>query len=109
MTIRNTTSRALWSGGHVVCPGDAFPRDPSMCPEWDAGRIAWERGELRADAVCADPPASPPVACEDGRLDGLRKPELWRLYKAAGLSGLSYRGATEDQLRAELEGVTHGD
>lgn len=105
--IRNTTSRALWSGGHVVCPGDTFPRHPSTCPEWDAGRMAWERGELGGGVVCADPPApSVEVACDGGHdgLDDLRKPELWKLYRARGLDGLRYRSATEDALRNALRG-----
>lgn len=107
MTICNTTSRALWSGGHVVCPGDTFTRHPSTCPEWDAGRVAWERGELGGDAVCADPPAPPVEVVRDGGqddLDQLRKPELWQLYRARGLDGLRYRGATEEALRDALRG-----
>jgi len=104
--IRNTTSRALWSGGHVVCPGDTFPRHPAECPKWDAGRMAWERGELGGDVVCADHPVPPVEVARDGGQDlgELRKPALWALYRKAGGGKLTYRRATEGDLRAALAG-----
>jgi len=84
-------------------------RSPAILPIVPNGMqaMAWERGELGGDVVCADPPASPVEVARDGGQDlsELRKPALWALYRKSGGGDLTYRRATEDDLRAALAGA----